>query len=166
MQINGIFSVGGGAVTLSSSPPAHARTLRALKGFNPSVQLPSLSICPSDCRQEKPPRGPRLSGSIPLRLHWAGPSAARKSLSAEELKGLLLRGRLTRRQRLGPQETPRLPLVPLGPLTSAAPPAPDPVTPRPAWHQRQFPGPPAQELGPQHLEKERPELPPAAESPS
>lgn len=66
MQMNGIFSVGEGSSGPQLPLPRPMGTLRALKGFNPLYSCLPLSICPSDCPKEKPPRGPRLSGSTPL----------------------------------------------------------------------------------------------------
>ena len=65
MQMNGIFSVGGGSSGSQLPLPRPMGSLSALKGFSPLYSLP-LSNCTSECPQEKPLRGPRLSRSTPL----------------------------------------------------------------------------------------------------
>lgn len=152
--MNGIFSDGGGSSGSSAPSPQVLGHPKSPSGFQSSIPaaLPSPSVL-WIVHKKKSSEGPKTFGERSLGASSTGPGllAARKSLSAEELKGLLLRPRLERRQRLR-AAAPAFAPVPLGPSTSAAP-GQNLVTPRPAWHRKQFPGAPAQELGPQHLER-------------
>lgn len=156
--MNDIVSVPGSSGALFPLPGSTGTsTIRALKCFIPLYQPPSPPYLSFACLQEKTSEGPKAFQACSPGASRSGPGllAARKSFSAEKLKGLLLLPRLSGHQSLEGSQPPHLLPVPLGPSASAAPPTPSQtlVTPRPAWHRRQFPGSPAQELGPQHLER-------------
>lgn len=117
----------GGQRCSARSPCSHplrsAGTLRALNCFNTVPDaFPSISVL--WIAHKKKSRGAQdFRGVLPRGLPpWAAPSSRQEViLPAEKLKGLPLRPRLTPRR-----QPPCLPPAPLGPWTSAAPPAPGP----------------------------------------